>query len=111
ERFRNASSYAKRALADRRLGPFYEAAGQLWAMPMFAVAVGDYLRPPEIARIYTDAFHGRRGDSIVIHAEERFEFASVRVFIVSELGRLIEENYAAVTPGEDEAIYVLQRAI
>jgi len=60
ERFRKATDHAKTAIVDRRLGPLYEAAGAFWTIPPFPAAVGDYLRPLEIARIDTGRFQGRR---------------------------------------------------
>jgi hypothetical protein len=68
ERFLLAAAYAKGALGNPATRALYAERSELRQHPMFAVAIADYLRPPEVKSVDTMGYHGHIGDLIKVTA-------------------------------------------
>lgn len=96
EAFIAAANYAKQALADPTAYQVYADAARVMLMPAFAVAVGDYLKPPVIEEIGLAAFNGQIGDRIVILASDDVGVMSVNVVVRQNSTAAVLEQGAAV---------------
>lgn len=94
ERFRQAASYAKAALADGVLRPIYESASKVKGIAAFPLAVGDFLNAPTVDAIVLDGYTGKSGGQIVIRASDDVAVASVSVTIRNS--KTVLEQGAAV---------------
>lgn len=95
ERFKLATKYAKNAILDPILQPFYEK----FAGPdqsAYNMAFADAFTPPEIKDVSTVNYLGRVGDTITIRAIDAFKVVAVKVTIRTAVGDLIEEGNAVL---------------
>ncbi|MVT09652.1 hypothetical protein [Chitinophaga tropicalis] len=95
EQFKLAVIYAKAALEDPILQPFYEK----FAGPdqsAYNMAFADAMKPPEIRDVSTVNYLGRVGDTIIIRAIDAFKVVAVKVAIRTAVGDLIEEGNAVL---------------
>jgi hypothetical protein len=108
-RFREASAYAKRVADDPDLRALYAPAAEARCLPVYNVALADYLKPPVIHTINTSSYTGARGDLIVVDAWDDFEVARVVVRLVDSAGDTIEEGEARLESGR--TTYVVQHEV
>lgn len=95
ENFRQASKYAKSALADPQVNAAYAAkAKELHSSPV-AVAVKDWMTAPEVTAIDLSHYHKHVGDEIAIAAQDDFEVTSVQVTIEDSTHASVESGPAA----------------
>lgn len=99
ERFRLAAAYARAALSDPVLRPFYEQRARERQRPLFSVAVGDYFNPPVVHAIDATGYHGHAGDLIKVSASDDFEVAAVKVEIRDATDAVLEQGPAALVDG------------
>ena len=94
-RFRLASAYAKKALADPVLKEEYTAeAKKRGIINPYNMAVSDYMKKPEISQVNTSAYTGKRiKEPINIEVTDNFKVIAVKVTIICQ-SSIIEEGYA-----------------
>jgi hypothetical protein len=83
ERFLAAAAYAKKALGDPVLRPFYVQLARERGKPsrLFSFAVADFFGKPEVTAIDVSGYHGQTGESVKIEATDDTDVASVQVVI------------------------------
>lgn len=94
-RFRLASTYAKKALADPVLKEEYTAeAKKRGIINPYNMAVSDYMKKPEISQVNTSAYTGNQiKEPINIEVTDNFKVIAVRVSIICQ-SSIIEEGDA-----------------
>ena len=94
-RFRLASAYAKKALADPVLKEEYTAeAKKRGIINPYNMAVSDYMKTPEISQVNTSAYTGNQiKEPINIEVTDNFKVIAVRVSIICQ-SSIIEEGDA-----------------
>ena len=97
-RFRLASAYAKKALADPILKEEYTAeAKKRGIINPYNMAVSDYMKTPEISQVNTSAYTGKQiKEPINIEVTDNFKVIAVKVSIIRQ-SSIIEEGYATFT--------------
>lgn len=97
-RFRLASAYAKKALADPVLKEEYTAeAKKRGIINPYNMAVSDYMKTPEISQVNTSAYTGKQiKEPINIEVTDNFKVIAVKVSIIRQ-SSIIEEGYATFT--------------
>ena len=97
-RFRLASAYAKKALADPILKEEYTAeAKKRGIINSYNMAVSDYMKTPEISQVNTSAYTGKQiKEPINIEVTDNFKIIAVKVSIIRQ-SSIIEEGYATFT--------------
>jgi hypothetical protein len=122
ERFKEASCFGKSAMADPALLAFYRPIALERDISIYALAMGDFMKLPEIKPLRLSKYKGKIGDLIEIRATDDIGLADVEVKLIAQDGTLIEQgkaveigkrsgiwNYTAtaqVTPGTDVFIEV-----
>ena len=89
--FRLAVNFAKRSVADPVLSAYY-LSNPGKGNSVYRLALMDYLKPPVIEKIKTDAYTGVIGGKITIIAVDDFQVVNVNVSIKAANGTLIEEG-------------------
>lgn len=97
ERFRNAATYGKRVLADPVARQAYEKAAKASGKPILSVMIADFLHEPIVEGIDLNAYTGKAGESIVVHATDDFAVVRVTVAIADASGNEVECNEAVYT--------------
>jgi hypothetical protein len=94
-RFKDGNAYAKLVFADPVRKAVYEAAAKAAGVSTaFALALGDYLNPPEVTEVDITGYAGRVGDLIKVRAQDDFGVLGVQVTLRDEAGALIEQGPA-----------------
>jgi hypothetical protein len=107
ERFKLAAQYAKAKMLDPAAKAMYDAiAATREATSSFAIAVGDFLKAPEIKEINTGGYTGKVGDVILVKAIDDVKVTSVKITIAKADGTLIETGASVLAPGEVDWKYV-----
>jgi hypothetical protein len=109
QRFRDATAYARGALADEEKRRIYEAAGRRRQRSAYCIAFQDFLRPPEIYEIQTGWYSGRKGDRIYIYVGDVAPVCSVSVTLRNGRGRLIESECVPQKGNSSGAVFVAQK--
>ena len=111
KRFQKATKYAKKALANGQRA-FYEAAAEKREKPAFALAVADYLNPPEVETISLGTYQGKPGGTIQVSASDDFGVVNVRVTIHDAASNIVETGDAVESIEEaDLWIYTSQASV
>lgn len=100
EQFRAATEYAKAALAVADLRLRYLLAAKARGLSAYAVAVGDFLKPPVVTAIDLAGYHGQAGDPLVVHATAGLELTGVHVTIRNAANAILEQGAATLTDGQ-----------
>lgn len=103
DRFREASRYAKAALANPQKRAFYESIVKP-GMSARSMAMTDYLRKPQVSDIDYAEYDGSIGSVILFKAVEESQM-TVKVRIERADGSLVEEGLAAMDEAEIHWIY------
>jgi hypothetical protein len=103
DRFRKATKFGHKVLADAELDLFYKKQARE-NQSSWNASISDYLLKPEIETIDTSKYNGQEGDTIKIQAFDKYKVASVIVMIINALGLQIE-NGAAVQISTGEWVY------
>ena len=100
KRFGDAMAYARRVLLDPEMWSYYRKKRRK-KQTVWNVAVADYMLNPTIDRIDISEYGGKKGDSIVVVANDKYAVASVVVTIMDAQGFEIESGAAIQdwTPG------------
>lgn len=96
DRFREASQYAKLALADETMKAAYKAAAKT-GQSAYNVALADAFRAPEIKGVDSSTYTGLPQSVITIRVEDDFRVQSVYVTILDTGGAIVEEGPAVNT--------------
>jgi hypothetical protein len=96
-KFKEASAYAKEALANPQRRAFYEAA-RSDGKNAYCMAIADFLKEPAIEDVLTDDYTGRAGGTICVVAADKFKLARVTVSIEAANGTVIESGDAGREP-------------
>ncbi len=98
KRFREATNFGKRMMADDSIRPLYEQAAINRDLPVFAVCIADFFNAPTITSIDATEYHGHVGDPILIVAEDDMGVVRVNVTLSDDdEGTLIESGQAVET--------------
>lgn len=104
KRFTRAAAYARAVFKDpARKAVYADAAKAAGRSTVFALAMGDYLKPPVVEEIDLTGYSGRIGDPIGIAASDDFEVTGVKVTIRNTAGTTLEEGPA--TKGDIDWVY------
>ena len=93
ERFKEAASFGKSAMADPALLAFYGPLALKRDISVYALAMGDFLKLPRIKPLRLSKYKGNVGDVIEIRATDDIGLADLDVRIVAH-GTLIEQGKA-----------------
>ena len=110
--FAQAATWAKAALQDEELRPFYEALGKQREIPARAAAISDFLKPPSLEALDLSEYAGGAGDQIYFMASDNAGVTDAMVTIsdgdtfVFEGGKAVE-----VDPGTGYWMYTARTAI
>jgi hypothetical protein len=97
EQFKAGAAFGKFAQADPDLRAFYEPIALEREISVFALALGDFLKKPEIKPLNLSSYKGQVGDTISIRATDDIGLADVDVKLVSDQGATIEQGKAVET--------------
>jgi hypothetical protein len=97
DRFRKATKFGHKVLADAELNLVYKNKAKE-NQNSWNASISDYLLKPEIESIDTSKYNGQEGDTIKIEAYDKFKVASVIVMIINALGLQIEKGPAVQMP-------------
>jgi len=86
-------TYARRVLMDQEMWNYYKKKRRK-KQTVWNCAVADYLMNPTIDSINIREYRGKKGDSIVVCANDKYAVASVVVSIVDAQGLEIERGPA-----------------
>lgn len=89
-----ASQYARLQLADPTMRAEYENRHTTTKKNAYALAVADYLNPPQIRSVNLRHYTGHAGEPIAIKATDDFRVAGVRVELLDSQGAPIEGGEA-----------------
>jgi len=92
--FKQASEYAKAALADETLRAFYEALAEKKDTTARAVCMGDYLNPPTVDKLDLFHYQGQAGDHIRMTTCDDVGVVTVDVTLTNMDGMAIEKGQA-----------------
>lgn len=110
--FSQASTWAKAALQDEDLGPFYEALGKKRDLKAHAAAVSDFLKPPTLEALDLSDYTGLAGQRIYFRASDNGGIANATVTISDGGIEVMESGQAAeVDPGTGYWSYSASRSI
>ncbi len=94
ERFKEAVSFAKSALANSALRAFYEPIALDKQISVYALAIADFLNTPEFKDTDLSSYTGQVGDTITFKAADDIGLAYVNVAISAQDGTPIETGPA-----------------
>ena len=99
-RFREAMAYARRVLSNPEMMTYYRKKKRKM-QTVWNIAVADFMLNPTIDRIDVRAYEGKKGDTIVVVANDKYAVGSVVVSILDAQGFEIESGAAIqdYTPG------------
>ena len=92
--FAQAATWAKAALQDEELRPFYEALGKQRNIPARAAAVSDYLKRPTLEGLDLAEYAGQAGDHIYFMASDNGGLVEATVAIGDGNGTVYESGAA-----------------
>ena len=96
-RFREATRYAKRVMADPEARVAYDMAAKEKDAPVQSVIIADFLRSPSIDEMDLTKYDGRAGSAMRIRASDDFDVVSVEVVISMSTGEVIERGMAILS--------------
>ena len=110
--FAQAATWAKAALQDEELRPFYEALGKKRDIPARAAAVSDFLKRPTLEALDLSEYTGQAGDPIYFMASDNAGLVDATVTIGDGNGTVFESG-AAVEVDADTGywMYTAQSAL
>jgi hypothetical protein len=95
ELFKRAVAYAKAKMADAIAKAEYQHVASTKEMTSaFALALRDFMKPPAIDAIRSDAYTGKVNDALFVRATDDFKVAAVKVTITLPTGTLLEAGSA-----------------
>ena len=107
--FAQAASWAKAALQDEELRPFYEALGKQRDIPARAAAMSDYLKRPTFEALDLAEYGGQAGDPIYFMASDNGGLVDATVTIGDGNGTVFESGPAVeVDEGTGYWMYTAQ---
>jgi hypothetical protein len=104
DRFEEATLYGKSVLSDPALKAAYAAAAPE-GTTAYSVAVGDFLKAPNLKEVDVSKYTGKKGDTIEVKATDDFKVASVSIAIYNVDGSLVEQGNAVQQPNKEKWLY------
>jgi hypothetical protein len=98
ERFRQATRYAREAMADPAARAVYEKLARPQKKPPHTLAVGDWLNAPIVESIELRKYDGAAGSEIAVAARDDVRVVAVTVTLAEEGGGEIEAGAAHESP-------------
>jgi hypothetical protein len=92
--FAQAATWAKTALQDEELRPFYEALGKQRDIPARAAAISDFLKRPSLEALDLSEYTGQAGDHIYFMASDNAGLVNAMVTIGDGNGSVYESGAA-----------------
>ena len=92
--FAQAATWAKAALQDEELRPFYEALGKQREISARAAAISDYLKRPTLEALDLAEYAGQAGDHIYFMASDNAGLVNAMVTIGDGNGTVFESGPA-----------------
>jgi hypothetical protein len=112
QNFAQAAAWAKTALQDEELCPFYEALGKQRDIPARAAAISDFLKRPTLEELDLSEYAGQAGDRIYFMASDNVGLVDATVAIGDGNGTVFESGAAVeVEAGTGYWMYTAQSAI
>ena len=109
QNFAQAAAWAKVALQDEALRPFYEALGKQRDIPARAAAVSDFLKQPTLEALDLSEYGGQAGDCIYFMASDNGGLVDATVTIGDGNGTVFESGAAVeVDDGTGYWMYTAQ---
>ncbi|MFZ4564467.1 MAG: hypothetical protein ACOYNU_13890 [Bacteroidales bacterium] len=105
-----AAKYANDALLDPALREMYAAKSHK-GLPLFRVAVNDFLRRPYVHLIDASGYHGNPGEPISVTAGDDFKLTAVAVKITGSDGVVIESGPCVLVMPTGNYDYVATTAV
>ena len=102
-RMKEAAAYAKAVAHDEARRGVYVAAAKTRAIPLVAIMVSDFLKPPVVDAIDLAGYHGAVGDPIKVAATDYVAVQSVNVEVRAPNGTVLEQG--AATPDGGQWVY------
>jgi hypothetical protein len=110
--FAQAAAWAKAAMQDEELRPFYEAFGKQRDIPARAAAVSDFLKRPTLEALDLAGYAGRAGDRIYFMASDNAGLVEATVTIGDGNGTVYESGAAVeVDAGTGYWMYTAQSSL
>ena len=110
--FAQAAAWAKAALQDEELRPFYEALGKQRDIPARAAAISDFLKRPTLEALELAEYAGQAGDRIYFMASDNAGLVDATVTIGDGNGTVFESGAAVeVDEGTGYWMYTAQSAL
>lgn len=103
-RFTEASYYAKNAIKDEVLKAAYQAKAKV-GQTAFNMAFSDYLKGPEVKKVFADAYQGAVGNEIIFRVIDNFEVKGVQVAIMDTNDSLLEQGEATLMANGIDWLY------
>jgi hypothetical protein len=107
--FAQAAAWAKAAMQDEALRPFYEALGKQREIPARAAAVSDFLKRPTLEELDLSEYAGQARDTIYFMASDNAGLVDATVTIGDGNGTVFESGAAVeVEAGTGYWMYTAQ---
>ena len=111
ERFRQAVSYGKMAMADPLARAAYQQAAQEKKRPVFSLMIADFFNTPSVDEIDLSAYTGQTGNTIAVRATDDFEVMSVDVKITNMAGDSVEGGPAVKSAESGRWVYTASTSV
>jgi hypothetical protein len=108
--FKRAAAYAKAKMADPAAKAAYQQVASRKESNAFAIALRDFLKPPTVDAVRTDAYAGKINDGIFVKATDDFKVVAVKVTITLPTGALLESGAAVLDASTLEWKYAVTKA-
>lgn len=109
EQLSAASQYAWIQMADPAMRAEYQGNART-KKSAYALAVADFLNPPQIRSVSLEQYTGQPGDPITLKVVDDFKVAGVRIELLDSDGLLVEEGEAS-EQGSTTWRYTTRRAV
>ena len=97
--FAQAAAWAKAALQDKELRPFYEALGKQRDIPARAAAISDFLKRPALEALDLSEYTGQAGDRIYFMANDNVGVTDATITISDGDQTVLESGQAVEVDG------------
>lgn len=96
DRFRQATVYAKAAMADAQKKSYYQRRARKLKLPnAYTAAITDYMRRPKLEQVDRKRYKGKAGNVIVVSvAKKGFSVSAVAVTVTDASGVVVESGPA-----------------
>jgi len=93
DRFTEAAYYAKAAIGNPTLKEEYQAKAKP-GQSAYNIAFADYLKAPQLRKVFADEYNGQIGDILIFRVIDNFKLQSVTLRILGTDNNVIEQGAA-----------------